>query len=144
MVCRHATDQAGFSLVELLIVLAIMGLLGAFALPSLIRLGNRTSFSLNRQDLERQLDELPMTAAAQGRNLVLSSTPQAEDFSSVPADPAPDPYPVTLPAGWRITVEAPITYRYDGTCSGGALHVSAPDAEARYLMKPPLCELRPG
>jgi prepilin-type N-terminal cleavage/methylation domain-containing protein len=143
LVCRRATDRAGFSLVELLIVLAIMGLLGAFALPSLIRLGNRTNFSLNRQDLERQLDALPMTAAAQGRNLVLSSTPQTDGFS-VPADPASDPYPVTLPAGWRITVEAPITYRYDGTCSGGALHVTAPDAEARYLMKPPLCELRPG
>lgn len=140
---RRVADPAGFSLVELLIVLAIMGLMGAFALPALVHLGNRTSFSLNRQDLERQLDELPMTASAQGRNLVLTSTPEAGGFST-PPDTAPEAYPVTLPAGWRIDVDAPITYRYDGTCSGGTLRVTAPDAEARYLMRPPLCELRPG
>lgn len=143
MALRRVADPAGFSLVELLIVLAIMGLMGAFALPALVHLGNRTSFSLNRQDLERQLDELPMTASAQGRNLVLTSTPGAGGFSAPPAT-APEAYPVTLPAGWRIDVDAPIAYRYDGTCSGGTLRVTAPDAEARYLMRPPLCELRPG
>ena len=49
-----------------------------------------------------------------------------------------------LPEGWNIVVDKPIRYRYDGTCSGGTLRLIAPGAEQKYLMKPPLCELRPG
>jgi type II secretory pathway pseudopilin PulG len=118
------------------IALAIMGLLGALALPSLTRLADRTSFSLNRQDVERQLDALPQIAASQGRNLVLTST----DDTPVGGDP----YPLKLPSGWRITVDAPIRYRYDGTCGGGKLRVTSDSSVADYVMKPPLCELRPG
>jgi prepilin-type N-terminal cleavage/methylation domain-containing protein len=157
---RH--DAAGFSLVELTIALAVMGLIGALALPSLVKLAERTRFSLDRQDVERQLDQLPLRAAITGHNFVLSSSPdpqaqalEAEAPASAaegaapasggtPESAAPEPYPVTLPDGWRITVETPIIYRYDGSCGGGTLHVSAPGAEANYLMNAPLCELRPG
>jgi prepilin-type N-terminal cleavage/methylation domain-containing protein len=140
---RRRAEPGGFSLVELLIVLGIMGLIGAFALPSVLKMANRTTFSLDRQDLERQLDQLPQTAQRKGVNLVLSSTAAEGDFDPPPVSAGRDPYPVKLPAGWRITVDAPILYRYDGTCSGGKLRIIAPDAEAAYRMEPPLCELRP-
>ena len=203
---RRATDPGGYSLLELIIALAIMSLLGAFVLPSVLKIAQRTQFSLDRQDVERQLDQLPQSASALGRNLVLTSTlqdpsadgtasspslvplpfsslappsspPQSQSsspllspsstsltFSSLPTLPTPlpfssltsppspvvatavpkDPYPVTLPEGWNIVVDKPIRYRYDGTCSGGTLRLIAPGAEQKYLMKPPLCELRPG
>jgi prepilin-type N-terminal cleavage/methylation domain-containing protein len=140
---RRRAEPGGFSLIELLIVLGVMGLMGAFALPSVLKMANRTTFSLNRQDLERQLDQLPQAAQRKGINLVLSSTAAEDDVDPPPVPAGRDPYPVKIPAGWRITVDAPILYRYDGTCSGGRLRIIAPDAEANYRMEPPLCELRP-
>jgi prepilin-type N-terminal cleavage/methylation domain-containing protein len=140
---RRETDPGGFSLIELTIVLAIMGFLGALALPSLTRLAERTQFSLDRQKVERQLDQLPQSAAAHGRTMVLTTTLVPNDGSAAPPVPH-DPYPVDLPSGWDIIVDTPIRYRFDGTCSGGTLRLTAPGAEMRYVMNPPLCELRPG
>jgi prepilin-type N-terminal cleavage/methylation domain-containing protein len=140
---RHATERpGGFSLLEMVVALAIMGLVGALALPSLQKITERTGFSLDLQDVERQLDQLPQVAASQGKALVLSSSPSTE--YPAPANTAREPYPVKLPEGWQITVDAPINYRYDGTCGGGRLHLTTPASESNYLMKPPLCELRPG
>ena len=136
--------ELGFSLLEMTVALAIMGLLGALALPSLQKIAERTGFSLDRQDLEQQLDALPQIAATQGRNLVLTSSTTPERSYAAPAGAGGDPFPVKLPAGWSISVDAPIRYRYDGTCSGGRLHVTTPEVEIDYLMNPPLCELRPG
>ena len=147
MASRHKTRPGGFSLLEMTIALAIMALVGALAMPSLARITDRTTFSLNRQDVERQLDQLPQVAASQGHNLVLTSSPGAElprYGEAAPTAGRQDPYPVKLPEGWQITVDAPIRYRYDGSCSGGRLHVISPTSEANYLMRPPLCELRPG
>ena len=140
---RHMIEQpGGFSLLEMVVALAIMGLLGALAMPSLQKITERTGFSLDLQDVERQLDQLPQIAASQGKALVLTSSPTAGDY--VPSGTVQLPYPVKLPAGWQITVDAPIRYRYDGTCGGGKLHLTTPASESNYLMKPPLCELRPG
>jgi len=141
---RRATEPAGFSLLEMTVALAIMGLLGALAMPALSRIAERTGFSLDRQDLEQQLNALPQIAATQGRNLVLTSSTTPDGSYAAPAAAAGDPFPVKLPAGWSIAVDAPIRYRYDGTCGGGRLHVTTPEAEFDYLMNPPLCELRPG
>ena len=143
MASRRVSEQpSGFSLLEMVIALAIMGLLGALAMPSLQKITERTGFSLDLQDVERQLDQLPQIAASQGKALVLTSSPTAENYLSSSA--APQPYPVKLPSGWQITVDAPIQYRYDGTCAGGRLHLATPASQSDYLMKPPLCELRPG
>lgn len=140
---RRVSEQpGGFSLLEMVVALAIMGLVGALALPSLQKIIERTGFSLDLQDVERQLDQLPQVAASQGKALVLTSSARAE--YSAPSNTAREPYPVKLPAGWQITVDAPINYRYDGTCGGGRLHLTTPASQSNYLMKPPLCELRPG
>lgn len=130
-----------------MVVLGVLSLMGALAMPSLLKVADRTSFSLNRQDVERQLDALPQIAASLGRNVVLTSTPTAETAYLSEASPPgadADPYPVKLPSGWSLTVDAPIRYRYDGTCSGGRLHVAVGAFEADYRMNAPLCELRPG
>ena len=143
MASRRATEQpGGFSLLEMVIALAIMGLLGALAMPSLQKITERTGFSLDLQDVERQLDQLPQIAASQGKALVLTSSPTTED--AVSTGSKKEPYLVKLPSGWQITVDAPIHYRYDGTCGGGRLHLATPASQSDYLMKPPLCELRPG
>lgn len=142
MVSRRATEPGGFSLLEMVVVLAIMGLLGALTLPSLRKIAERTGFSLDRQDVERQLDQLPEVAAMRGKALVLTSSPNPD--YPVPAGTSQQPYPIKLPAGWQIEVEAPISYRYDGTCSGGRLRLIMSDEQSDYLMNPPLCELRPG
>jgi general secretion pathway protein G len=128
------TDARGFTLTELLIVLAIAALVGALAVPPLSRLMDRWAFHLERSDLERQIDRLPQVARGEGHSIVLTSWP-----SNSPADPA---YPVKVPRGWRLQATAPILYRFDGSCEGGELSISKGADAVRYVLAPPLCQLQ--
>jgi general secretion pathway protein G len=128
------SDARGFTLTELLIVLAIAALVGALATPPLSRLMDRWAFHLERTDLERQIDRLPQVARGEGRSILLTS------WRSSPADLA---YPLNVPRGWQLLVTAPILYRFDGSCEGGDLGIANGGIVARYVLAPPLCQLLP-
>jgi len=139
---------AGFTLLELLIVLAIMAGLVAIAVPQFSQLYNRVRASFDRADLEQQLLQLPQLVRQRGRSGVLldPNQPSAPGDAAAGIEPEGsggfdqwEPLRVDLPAGWAMRVPKPVFYRFTGACSGGEVDFLLPPALLRYKLTPPLC-----
>ena len=141
---------AGFTLVELLIVLAIVAGLSAVAYAVMIAGYSRARAAYARDDLERQLLELPQRVRASGHGGILTSRSGADrpDGASVmvegitAADRSIEDWRVLrleLPAGWRMRVAAPIFYHFSGSCEGGEVVFLHPPIALHYRLAAPLC-----
>jgi prepilin-type N-terminal cleavage/methylation domain-containing protein len=129
--CRPRNSRA-FTLVELLVVLAVAGLLTAIALPSLAKLAQRVEASAQRKGVLREIEGLGFRAYSEGRAIRLTS-------SAADAPPV-----VALPPGWKLTVARPIEYQFNGVCGGGQLDLAGPDAVVeRFRLAAPVCRLEP-
>jgi prepilin-type N-terminal cleavage/methylation domain-containing protein len=142
---------AGFTLLELLIVLAIMAGLVAIAVPQFSQLYSRVRASFERADLERQLFELPQLVRQRGRGGVLLDPTQEPAPGTAAAAIEPpgssgfeqwEMLRINLPPGWAMRVPKPVFYRFTGACSGGEVDFSLPPSLLRYNLIPPLCRPR--
>jgi prepilin-type N-terminal cleavage/methylation domain-containing protein len=121
----------GFTLIELVIALAIVGLGLSFVLPRLTTWVDRLAFSMRQQHFEDALTELGGKARRSGRTVILRSTNLAPSSA--------EPSPIELPSSWALTVEPPIAFRYDGICTGGTVRLSFPAGEKTYRLQAPYC-----
>jgi len=131
---RSATSQRadkGFTLIELVVALAIIGLGLTFVLPRMMAWVDRLAFSTRQQRFEDALGELGSRARRSGLSVVLRSTDLAPNSN--------EPSPIELPPNWSLTVEPPIAFRYDGVCTGGKVRLSFPAGERSYRLQPPYC-----
>ena len=131
---RSATSQRadkGFTLIELVVALAIIGLGLSFVLPRMMEWVDRLAFSTRQQQFEDALAKLGSRARHSGRSVVLRSTDLAAHTN--------EPSPIELPSSWSLTVEPPIAYRYDGVCTGGKVRLSFPAGERSYRLQSPYC-----
>ena len=144
---RGALDPSGFTLLELLVVMAVLAGLVAIAVPQFAQLYARIRASFERADLERQLLELPQLVRASGRAGVLldpseTGIPPGSIASEQLAGGEAQEWQrlrIDLPRGWAMRVPTPVVYRFTGVCSGGEVDLSLPPAEIRYMLYPPLC-----
>jgi prepilin-type N-terminal cleavage/methylation domain-containing protein len=127
--------EGGFSLIELVVVLAVVGLILTFTLPRLSEWLDRFGFASSEQRVQDSLAGLGETARRAGRTVFLRST----DNSTNSVDSAA----IDLPRGWTLTVEPPIGFRYDGVCTGGTAHLTFPGGERTYRLSPPFCQPQP-
>ncbi len=136
--------QSGYSLIEILIVLVIISGIGAIAGPPMAHLYDRIAFSLAREDVEREIANLPMQARLAGQTLTLRDQPKKKDAGSEKLEIADDEQSATiiLPAGWALSVKSPIIYRFDGLCLGGEIQIDAASQHTRYRLEPPFCRLQ--
>jgi prepilin-type N-terminal cleavage/methylation domain-containing protein len=145
---------AGFTLLELLVVLAILGLASAVALPQLSTVAARIEFALNRERFERALALLPYEAYRRREDLVVGQAPAAAADGSARAalplregaDRARVEPPVLsrmaelpIPADWRVEAPQPIYFRATGFCSGGNVVVRVGGEAFTYDLRPPQC-----
>lgn len=140
---------SGFTLIELMIVLAILASLAAIAYPGVVRLYASVRASFEQQDLERQLLALPRQMRLAGHNGILmdpsdSDATPAGDASagSAKSDSVFGPWQrlqIDLPKGWSMRVPKPIIYHFTGTCDGGEIAFSLPPASLSYVLTAPLC-----
>lgn len=131
--CRRKAD--GFTLVELLVVMAIIGLLTALVAPNLRSLVDSMERSTRRGGVLADLSGLSYRAYVLGQSFELRNGHLGEVLR--------DGNPVLpLPEGWQAEVEAPIRFNYSGWCSGGRLKLVSPDRRVeRVELLPPACEL---
>ncbi len=152
----------GFTLLEMLVVLSLIGLMVGLVAPDLMTMTDRIAFAMNREKLEHSLAAMPYEAYRQKKDMILESSktastkapqPSEEDGISivlstkdakirglveVPVLVAPAP--LVLPTDWSITVEAPILYRAAGYCNGGQVAVSVGSLVYQYELKAPDCQ----
>jgi prepilin-type N-terminal cleavage/methylation domain-containing protein len=126
----HRVDE-GFTLIELVIALAIAGLGLTIVLPRMTAWVDRLAFSMRQQRFEDTLAELGSSARRSGRTVVLRSINLALNSA--------EPSPIELPSSWTLTVEPPIAFRYDGICTGGTVRLKFPAGERIYRLQPPYC-----
>ncbi|MBC7622411.1 MAG: prepilin-type N-terminal cleavage/methylation domain-containing protein [Aeromicrobium sp.] len=117
----------GFTLLEMLVVLALIGVMAGIALPNFSRF--LESFSIKNQwaAVERELADVPYQVFISGANFQLDSGSAATRLT-------------TLPEGWRIEAASPIVYRFSGWCEGGRLSILSASGERRnYQLVAPAC-----
>jgi prepilin-type N-terminal cleavage/methylation domain-containing protein len=117
----------GFTLLEMLVVLALIGVMAGIALPNFSRFLD--SFSVRNQwaGVERELADIPYQVFVSGSSFRFDSSSAGKRLTS-------------LPEGWRVEVASHILYRYSGWCEGGRLAVVSAGGERRnYQLAAPAC-----
>jgi len=127
--------ERGFSLIELVVALAVVGLILTVTLPRLSGLLDRIGFSGDEQRVRNSLAGVAATARRAGRTVFLRSTDKSAGVD--------DSAKIDLPRGWTLTVEPPIAFRYDGVCTGGTARAAFPGGELTYRLDPPFCRPQP-
>lgn len=118
----------GFTLLELLVVLALIAAVAGLALPNFSRMMDSFTMNTTWRGLEAELGDLPYRAFSQGRGIRLEANNARVHLPSLPTD-------------WALTIASPIVYRENGWCEGGALIFSAADGSKReYKLQAPKCE----
>lgn len=121
------TSQAGFTLLELLVVLAIVAFVSAIAMPSFQRMAPRVEARAVAQTLAADLRRLRSEALLRGQETRLIVDAAAHRYVAEPA-----PGVRSLPAGIELAYVSPLSgktsraddqlrFRPDGSSTGGRL-----------------------
>lgn len=117
----------GFTLLEILVVLALIAAVAGIALPNFGRFLDSFTNNTNWRELEAELGDLPYRAFSTGRTLRLDNTNAREHLQK-------------LPANWQFAASGAIVYRENGWCEGGNISVTAADGMQRqYVLVAPQC-----
>jgi prepilin-type N-terminal cleavage/methylation domain-containing protein len=126
---QRRSAGAGFTLIEVLVVLVIVSLLAGVALPRLYLISQRYTIASDRDSLLTDIGNLGYSAYSAGRALELAASADAKDHA------------VKVPPGWRVEVPKPIRFGFNGICSGGTMVLQAPDGvRESYQLNAPACK----
>lgn len=126
---RTPRASDGFTLLEILVVLALIGLVMGIALPNLARMSDSYVDRQNWRQLEGELERLPAQAYGESRAILLDTRTAATVLR-------------TLPEGWAASLERPIRVDATGWCSGGSIVVRPSRGEQRrYRLDAPSCRI---
>lgn len=122
-----ATDSSGFTLLEVLLALAVIGFVMAIAVPQLARRLDGAFADAELAQTRSSARSLPVRVALLGVELRLD---QAALSRALP-DGRP---PLDLPVRWTATVEKAPVFSRIGSCETGALLLAEPDTGRRWQL----------
>lgn len=125
------TGAPGFSLLELLIVLALTSMVVALVVPRLSQTVAAIGRSGDRAEVVRQLQELPMRARRQAAAI---AAPERADLSSL----------MELPEGWRVVALTPLLVRENGICGTADVQVQVEGLIEKWRIETPDCTVSDG
>ena len=163
---RPAARAPGFTLLELLVVLVLVGLVATLALPNLERLQGAVTRKTERDAILDQFAGLGREAMLRRRAWVVFGSDRAPESRARetagdaapgrprtgPAGDGPDPRPypdherylVDLPEGWEIRLDPPLVVHANGVCLGAGLVLYHRGVEdVRIALEPPYCRVAP-
>lgn len=117
----------GFTLLELLVVITLIGLIAGIVAPRFINLGDKLSLKNQRLEVRQKVNGMPLLALRRGTALRIDAKGA----------------PLALPEGWRVTAITPVIYQSNGSCLGGEIEVWQGDhRQASIVLPAPLCQWR--
>ena len=156
--------QRGFTLLELLVVLALVGLVAAIAFPNLERMVASVTRATERDHILDQFAGLGRRALHRGRNYVIFGSGVSAGAASggltvagtggggladTPAAAALlrdgyELYPIDVPEGWEVRLDPPLLVRANGVCLGSVLTLRHEDTEEGEIeLEAPWCRIDP-
>jgi len=134
---RMSGTRRGFTLLEMLFVLVVVGLLVGLTVPRFAAGIEQRELIAQRADIEDQLRELP-------RRVRLNAHPVQLPLDMKQPDIGDGFAPLRLPSGWQIAFAPPLEISMLGTCSASTVAVTQPDnpnMDAAYQIASLSCEL---
>ena len=138
--------QAGFSLLELIVVLVIMSSVSAVALPNLVNLYASVTASVERDSILDQIGGMGERALLdQTAYVLLSSRHNLEiEITEDPSLAQFHSFPIEFPHGWTIILDEPLIARANGVCLGGFITLfHNQEEDIRIELVPPFCNVTP-
>ena len=133
---QNSSRAHGFTLIEILVVLVVVGLLAGIALPRLGSIYRRFEITSQRDNLVLAIGNLNYRAYQAGQVIQLGSTSDKPKAGSAVAAV------IDLPPGWQLEVPQPISYSFNGICSGGQITLRGPDDyREQFVLNAPLCQM---
>lgn len=120
---------SGFTLLELLVVLVLMGLLASVVLPRMSLLYEKTMASFELEDIRLALARIPLQTYLSNSSYELKELPSLDKTLM----------PIQIPDGWRVTAEHPIIYQSNGICLGGVVSAQYGNVQYQLVLNAPRC-----
>lgn len=119
----------GFSLLEMLVVLALISVMTALAAPRLASTVRAIGASGDRAEVQRQIEDMPLRARLQSGEIRMGA-----ETSLSPV--------LHLPDGWSVHTITPLLVRDNGVCESARLRVRGLDTDEEWDVAMPDCRVR--
>ena len=133
----------GFTLLELIVVLALLGLVTVLALPNLERMYEGFSRKAEQGRILNRIAGLGREAMLRGRAFAVYGA--GEDAAEAIADRRVsgfEPYDLDVPPGWEVNLDRPLLVRANGVCLGATVTlVHRGVSAARVVLQAPYCRV---
>ena len=121
--------QRGFTLLEMIVVLALLGLVTAMVVPSMLHGIDSWRRQAAMDGLLDQIRALPGVARASGKTVVIDDKTLASTAA-----------PLQIEAGWTLAAPVPMTVAGSGVCSGGEVTVGNAYGTRSIKIAAPFCD----